>query len=637
MKKFFIASVCLLVSALSMAEENWEAYAHLPIIEQPQVSPDGQRIAMLYNSPDGPTVALAPFGSRDFTNVAGLKKNRDRLDFIRWSGNKFLVIGVSYPDYYQGEHFRVRRLYSVNVNDMSSRMLTTRAFSRNSWYQYQSLRLISSLKNDEDHALVATYDDKDRAYSVYKVNLQDSSFDKIQRNGEEISHWEADQNGVIRIGIQNEKKGNQFFRHIWYREKAGDELKNIHTQAIGNDNTFDIIGLNEDGKKAYVLSDRETGYGALWLYDIASGEFESLLFQADGYDLDGGLENSQGELIGVDYYDDFYRTHYFDPADGAQENTLKQLIKGREVTITSRSADKQRVLALASSDHEVPTYFWLDLATNKGAPWIAAYPYLLKKQFANVENIQFSASDGLKISGYLTMPSSVDKPKLIVRPHGGPHARDYKYFDPMNQYLASLGYAVLQINFRGSSGFGSNFEVAGYYEYGKRMQQDVYDGMDWLIETGRVSPDRACAVGASYGGYWALTAAFQQPDRFDCIVSISGISDLEDMVVDRERRDYFNGNIVHDDSDENLEEEIDALAEVSAINHIDQIKAPVLLMHGLNDTRVSYRQSKEFYSKAKGRKDVSYIEIKDGTHFFDDAEAQKTLFKNVGEFLQKHL
>lgn len=225
------------------------------------------------------------------------------------------------------------------------------------------------------------------------------------------------------------------------------------------------------------------------------------------------------------------------------------------------------------------------------------------------------------------------KPPLVVLPHGGPHSRDYRYFDPLVQLIAHEGYAVLQINFRGSSGFGTDFETSGYYQWGRRMQQDVMDGVDWLNKQNLVNGD-ACIVGGSYGGYVALTAAVQTNQAFKCFVSIAGISDLEEMIDDEERADTYVANIV-DPADSDAKK---ALADVSAINHLDKIKAPILLIHGTKDTRVNFQQSSDFYSKAKSKGlNVRYIELKNGTHFLDNPDNRKVAYGEISAFLNKYL
>lgn len=635
--KYFFAAILFFTSFAINAAKQWQDFAHLPIIQRPSVSPDGQQIAMLYNTAAGPTVAIAPFATKEFKVLAGLKKNRDRLDFIRWSGNHILIVGTSYPEKANGQHFRVRRLFSVDTRNTQTRLLTTRLFERNPWFRYQSFNLVSVLKNDPEHALVSTYDTRDEAVAVFKVNLLSGTFDKVQQNQFEIDSWYADLDGVVRVGTQFEKKDGTFYRHFWYRETKDDALVKIHTRESGKKETFNIIGFHPSNTKLYVLSDKDTGFESLWLYDISTGEFEERLFQAPGYDVSDGLFDPQGDLIGVYYYDDFIRTHYFDKADGATEQALANMLPGLQVSITSQSEDKNRMLLLASSDNQVPVFYWFDARQQSGGAWMALYPHLLGHAYDPVTNISVTASDGQQLQGYLTLPAGVEAPKLVVMPHGGPQARDYKDFDPMVQFLANKGYAVLQVNFRGSTGFGSAFETAGYYQWGKRMQQDVYDAMDWAIKSGKVSQDRACALGFSYGGYWSMTASVQQPDRFDCVISVSGISDLYTMIKDRERNGYYSGNVIDDDNPDAIDANIEALKAVSAINFLDKLHAPVLLIHGDNDTRVHFEQSQWFKENAPEGKTVNYIRIKDGTHFFDDVESKQVLYREIGAFLEQHL
>ncbi|EWH06507.1 peptidase S9 [Pseudoalteromonas lipolytica SCSIO 04301] len=619
--------------AVNAKTSPWDEYATLPIVEQPSLSPNGELIATLYNTDSGPTISVTKFPEINFKVLARLKKDKDRVDFIRWSGNRYIIVSASYPEYVNGQFLRVSRLYSINVETSETKVLTSPRFTDERWYRYQSFNLVSSLKNETDYALISTYDKNDRGYVVYRVHLGSSKFDKIQSNKHEIDSWYADSQGVVRLGISVAEKDDTFMASIWYRANKESELSKIHSQIWGEDDTFSIEALSNDGTKAYVLSNRELGREALWLYDIESGEFEKLLFSDDKYDLDSGITNNEGEFIGVSYFDDYYQTHYFSEEDGKQEQMVANLFKGKQATISSRSRDHSKLLVSVSNDVVPPTYYYFDLNTQKGGVWLSKYPYLVRKSFASVQNYSFKASDGMEITGYFTKPNNVENPPLIVMPHGGPHSRDYKYFNKKLQYLVELGFSVLQINFRGSSGFGSAFETAGYFQWGKRMQQDVYEAMDWVIQQGLAKKDNACIFGASYGGYVALTAAFQQPDRFKCVISISGVSDLETFVTKTERQGKYLGNIV----DVKDSASISALAEVSAIKKINHIKAPILLIHGNNDTRVNYHQSKDFYDKAKKHLDIKYVEIEDGTHYFDDQESQEKLFSEITPFLKKHL
>lgn len=633
MYKLLIILTVFIGINFAQAADKWSSFAQLPIVEQPRVSPDGSKIALIYNTPEGPTVSFTEFGSLEFNILASLKLGRDRVDAISWSGNKYIIVSASSPQWYNGQHYRVSRLYAFDVINKTSTALTERRFSQESWYEYITFKVVSLLKDDEEHILVSTYDKYDSSYAVFKVDLSKGKYKKVQNNQHDIQSWSADNDGVIRLGDAYDKEDSVVTRTIWYREKADSDLVKLHTKIVGKGETFNVIGLTKEGTKAYILSDRETRRESVWLYDIATGEYEAMVLSHPVYDIAGGIQNSQGELIGAYYAEDYSKKLYFNPEDAALEQSFAKLLNAEHVTVVSRSADKTRVLVVKESDNQPALYVHFDLATKKGGAWVSEYPALSKTQFPHIENYSFTASDGQELSGYLTFPKNIKQPPLIVYPHGGPHSRDYKYFNPQLQYLVSLGYAVLQVNFRGSEGFGSDFETAGHFQWGKRMQQDVYDAMDWLIDTKRVSADKACIMGSSYGGYVALTASFQQPDRFDCVISIAGLSDVKTMVLDEDTFGFYTGNIVNVD-DEHAVEQLD---QVSAINYIDKIKAPILLIHGSKDTRVDSDQSEDFYDSAKRKIDVKYVEINNGTHFFDDNQSQQILYSEITAFLDTNL
>ncbi|GIU14114.1 S9 family peptidase [Shewanella sp. MBTL60-007] len=637
-KTLFLA--VLLVAPAKASKITATHFSKLKMIESAQVSPNGKSIVAIYNTKNGPQVVLSAFGNNKITPLAQLKKAKDRVDYVRWSGDKYVLIGTSYPGYYRGIYYRVSRLYSIDVQNKEVRELTHKRLRKSQGHKVQSYQLLSSLPAKEDQVIVSTYDSRDKAYSVFTVDLENGDFEKEFANKYDVSSWYPDINGTIRLGIAGEKRQGIFddkghFISTWYRKNANEDFKLLHKRKFGVGHSFNILSLSDDGTKAYVMSDRETGRQALWLYDIEAGEFSQKVFGHDTFDLSGGLENGSGELVGVVWKEDFMQRHYFDEKDSQLLNNVQAALPGYEVSIASKSDDDTKVLAYAIKDNSPGKYFWLDLTANKGGIWFSQYPQLENVPLATVQPTQYPASDGVMIPAYLTMPNNLkpgEKPAFVVLPHGGPHARDMRYFDPLVQLIASQGYAVLQMNFRGSEGYGTEFETAGYYQWGKRMQQDVMDGVAWLDKQNIVAKN-ACIVGASYGGYVALTAAFQDSERFDCVVSIAGISDLKEMIKDEERLSTYVDNIVASNDSAALK----ALDQVSAIKHIDQIKAPILLIHGTRDTRVNYSQSKDFYNQAKSKLDIKYIEFEDGTHFLDDPKNRKVAFDELSEFLDKHL
>lgn len=610
-----------------------EHFSHLPLIQQPVISPNGDNIAAIYNTDEGPVVVVAEFGSTEIEPMARLKKAKDRIDGVSWSGNRFVLVQTSYPMYIQGQFRRVSRIYSVDINAKKAVLLYSNRFAKYKYHKYQSYKLLSSLKNEEDHALVSTYDELDKDYSVFNVNLESRKFTKVVANKYEVDRWYANKQGRVTLGVQVEEKDDEILKTIWYRAKNVEKFAKLKTLILGKADTFAVQGIDESGNFAYVLSDRVDRREQLWLFDIVKGEFKEKVFGHDTYDIKSTITNSSGEIIGVTFIDDFVRRHYFLEVDGQVENKVKRNLPRYKSYITSMSKDRTRVIAYGIRDNFPGIYYTFDFAAKKANPWFSQYPHLVRQKLAPVNSFEFKASDGQALAGYVTLPQGVENPPVILYPHGGPHSRDNKFFDPYVQFFASRGYAVVQVNFRGSSGFGSDFLTAGYYEWGKRMQQDVMEALDWVEGNYAVSKDKTCVVGFSYGGYVALTAGFQQPERFSCLVSVAGISDLKELVEDDERQGLFVEHIVDKDDSESMS----ALSAVSALSHINKFKAPVLLIHGDKDTRVYHEQSGQFYSKARKKLDIEYIKLKNGTHFLDDPQNRKTAFSKIEAFLHQHL
>ena len=257
--------------------------------------------------------------------------------------------------------------------------------------------------------------------------------------------------------------------------------------------------------------------------------------------------------------------------------------------------------------------------------------------------ISYLARDGKELSGYLTAPAGSDpqgKLPLVLMPHGGPEARDSLEFDPWVQYLVARGYAVFQPNFRGSDGFGRKFAESGYGEWGRKMQDDLTDGVKALANLGAVDPARVCIVGASYGGYAALAGAALTPDLYKCAVSIAGISDLDDFIGWRKRNwgsdsegyTYWLKAIGDPDKDEQR------LREVSPLAQADKIKIPVLLIHGTDDFVVPIAQSKAMKKALdKAGKKTELITLEEEGHSYWSADNEKLTMNAIDNFLWQHL
>jgi dipeptidyl aminopeptidase/acylaminoacyl peptidase len=608
------------------------------MIQHPTVSPDGKLTVAVYNSKEGPLVVVSAFGSKDIATIAKLKKSQDRVDSITWVNNERIIISASYSKKMLGDRVRVNRLFAVNTDGSKFKLIQRRiAKSQSAWMDLlSSSRILSLLVKDKEHILLELYDERDKGYAVFKVNVYSNKFEKLFVNKYDVDSWYADNNGQIVFGIGREKDTTT----IWHRKDNNDSWKKIHTRKAYDGATFEPILVKND--KAIVISDHKLYRKAVWLYDIKTNEFEKLIYAHDKYDVDNVLLSAdKNEVVGATYYDNYQRIHFFENANQKLRQLVKNSFKNYETFIADYSSDYKKVLVLAQRDNTPPKYFWLDLDKKSGGFWFSNYPYLEGKQLANVTPFEFQTPDGMTLNGYLTLPNNIkadEKPPLIIYPHGGPKSRDYQYFNYRVQYFASQGYAVLQVNFRGSEGFGNAYQIKGHRQWGKAMQDDVYAAIDWLATKNLVNTEKSCLVGASYGGYVALTAAFQRPNQFKCIVSIAGIGDLLASVEDDYKYTTLRAFLRTEVGDPKNDADVTSMKKVSAINYVERIKSPILLIHGTHDTRVNYSQSDDFYAEAKSAGvDIEYMKIKKGTHFLDENDNRLDALKTVGEFLQQHL
>ena len=635
--------LCCVVSSAYAEKLPYTTFGELPVIEQPAVSPDGRHIAAVLNGADGPTIVVTPFGSTELSAVARLRYSEHRLDWIRWANNDRILLSVSEPGGKSSDRFRVHRLYQVGLDgegmqQIRRKMLEKEYMRLSEWEKkLPTNNILAILPDDPDHILMQIYDERDTAFAVYKVNITNNDFEKLFPNTYDVSNWRADEKGNIVYGWEFNSNTNELT--YWHRPVGADKWEELDTRKLYGSESFWPAGI--EGNEAVVLSNRELGREAAWRYDIRTGEYTELLFAADQHDLAGAiLSNDQTRVLGVYYYDNFRVDQYFDESSDQKARLVKSSFPGHHTSIVSRSQDENQMIVALYKDNEPQKYVWVDLAKKAAKIWYSQHPGLEGVIMPSVQPIEFEARDGRTVSGYLTMPLQWEgeKPSLIVHPHGGPFSRDYQYFNTWVQFFANRGHAVLQVNFRGSEGFGTEFEQAGWREWGQAMQDDIYDGINWVEQQGLTDPARKCVVGASYGGYVALVAAYQKPRDFRCIASIAGISDLYDLARNSSLYRSRKQRIKNEIGDPTDEEDKQMLHEYSPVNHVPKIKAPLLVVHGTEDTRVRLKQTRHFYNVAKSEGiDIEYLELEDGTHFLDEYNNRLAVFAALDKFLEEHL
>ncbi|MDH5323456.1 MAG: hypothetical protein OEW81_13685, partial [Gammaproteobacteria bacterium] len=291
-----VAVIIAFFSPAFTAELPIESFGHMPVIDQPSVSPSGQFVAAVLNTGETPAVAVGPFGSTDISKILQLQYADDRIEWIEWANDEQILISASFSSVLNSIRFRLNRLYVVNRDGTDLQQISRRSdkgVTRDSYYVDKD-RVISFLPDEPKHILLELYDPADKATSVFKVDITRNRFDKQFVNKYRVSTWVADNTGHVSLGIGYDKET----RSIWYRERGQDEFALLHTQIVVADETFWPVSIANG--KAIVISDHELGREALWWYDIQRGEFDELLFAADEYDVNAAiLDPEKRQVVGA--------------------------------------------------------------------------------------------------------------------------------------------------------------------------------------------------------------------------------------------------------------------------------------------------------------------------------------------------
>jgi dipeptidyl aminopeptidase/acylaminoacyl peptidase len=459
--------------------------------------------------------------------------------------------------------------------------------------------------------------------SIVKVGNRDTVRWYVNRDGTPVARedWDYKQHSFKVLALDGEN-----VREILHSSDA---------------DSFRIQGVTPDGLSLVQLDAKGSDRIGAWAVPL-DGSAPKLLYEDPLQDVSGVYRDPYSNaVIGVRLSGDGGDLHWLDAKALERQQRVERIFPKRRVEVYGWSQDDSRTLARVDSPTSPPLYYLIDFASHKADIAAEEFPALASATFGDFKELTYTARDGTEIPAYLTLPpgASGGPLPLVVVPHGGPWARDYPQFNWFVQFIASLGYAVLQPQFRGSTGFGKAFEEAGFRELGGRMQDDVTDGIEALAKQGIIEPRSVCIVGAGYGGFSALVGAAFTPDRYRCAVSISGISDLRTLSRDQvpalhryisNAQSFWAKRIgVPDDP---------ALGARSPISAVDRISVPILLIYGENDTIVPHSQSEEM-AKAlrKHGKAVTVVTLEDENDWQARSESRTRVLTALDAFLRENL
>ena len=464
---------------------------------------------------------------------------------------------------------------------------------------------------------------------LYEVDLQSQIAKPITRHldiGGTYRDWLVDQTGTVGATLET---ANRF--GTW-------RLYNGHHIAVatGTDPTgrIHLVAFTPDGNGViYGLRDAKDGQDRWFSVPLAGGTPQPFL---DHETIDATFEDHGHRLIGYSHDDAQGGTHFFDPHQDKVAQAIGRAFPGERLTLVGYNDAFDRLLIKTEGPGDPITWGLVDLHTGQTAMLGQAYP-MDAGDVGATRMVAYTAADGLKMDGVLTMPPGGATRNLpaVILPHGGPTAHDHLGFDWLAQAFASRGYAVFQPNFRGSTGYGTAFETAGDGEWGRKMQSDLSDGLGELVHQGIVDPKRVCIVGASYGGYAALAGVTLQQGVYACAVSVAGLSDLGRMVSD---------DIADSGRDEmlmrNLKSMIGSghdLKAISPITHAVNVAVPVMLIHGKDDTVVPFSQSTNMADALRhAGKAVEFVTLPGEDHWLSKSETRLMMLEAAVGFVTKH-
>jgi dipeptidyl aminopeptidase/acylaminoacyl peptidase len=582
-----------------------------------QLSPDGKYMAYMQPWENRLNLFVKKVGEDE---AVQLTKETDRsLGGFAWvSDDRLIYVKDTAGD----ENYHI---LTIKIDGTGQRDLTP--------YENTTAGLVDLLTDIPDQVIISMNNRDPRIFDVYRVNLDTGEAVLVAENPGNISGWMTDNNGKLRLAISSD--GN--ISSLLYRETEEADFEPLLTTKLGE--TFTPVMFTADNKNLYVVSNLETDKAILVEYDLTAKKVVKTIFEHKEVDVNGIIASRADKTISAAVYmTDKVHYTFFDSKLEEVYTKLQKEFPGMEVALGAPDKDGSFRFQVYSDKNKGIDYVYN--GETGGMEKLAELSYWLDEtKLSDVKPVSYKSRDGLTIHGYLTLPKGKEAKDLplVVNPHGGPWARDSWGYNPEVQFLASRGYAVLQVNFRGSTGYGREFLEAGNKEWGKAMQNDITDGVEWLIGEGIVDQERVAIYGASYGGYATLAGLAFTPELYAAGVSYVGPSNLFTLLDSLPP--YWESELAmfHERVGDPVKDE-ELLKAASPLFHADKIKAPLFVVQGANDPRVKQAESDQIVQALQERGvDVPYMLKANEGHGFHNLENQLDFYRALEKFLARHL
>lgn len=553
-----------------------------------ELSPDGNYITFSSAWENRSNVFVKKMNDDSEPVRVSNSKDRDVAGFY-WKDNNLLYVKDKGGD----ENFHI---YSTTFNGSEEKDLTP--------YPNVTVGILSGLQGVKDEILIMMNKEDATVFDVYKLNVKTGETTHVAKNPGNITSWLADRNGNVRIAVASDGVEGT----ILYRDSEKDEFKPFIEMEAGDE--VMPLAFSKDNQYIYATSNKGRDKVEVVKYDLKGNE--EVIMSNDQVDVSGVLYSAEHDkLLYGAYITDKPHYQFFDENFEKLFRKIqsKLNVHESELGINDYNKEMTKFIVSVSSDTVYGKYYYYDSTTDELTELATLSPWLNPNELAEMHPISYKSRDGLTINGYLTLPKNKEAKDLplIVNPHGGPWARDMWGFNPEVQLLANRGYAVLQVNFRSSTGYGKEFLQAGNKQWGLKIQDDITDGVQWAIDQGIADPDRIGIYGASFGGYATLAGITYTPDLYAAAVDYVGVSNIFTLLNTippywETMRNMFYERVGHPEKDKEL------LTAVSPVFHADKIKTPLFVAQGANDPRVNKAESDQIVEALRARGvDVEYM------------------------------
>jgi dipeptidyl aminopeptidase/acylaminoacyl peptidase len=642
MKTFLYSLLCILMLAPAAGAQVKKAAGLPPLIDRDlifgnpeiaaaELSPNGQYLAFLKPWKDTRNIYVKAVGEPfSAARLLTTESKRPVAGYLWTRDSKYIVYA---KDNDGDENFNV---YAVDPSAKAAAGADAPPSRDLTGLKGVRVALYEAPKSDPD-ILYIGLNDRDKAWhDLYKLKISTGEKTLLRKNTDRIVGWTFDLKGQLRLATRNADNGDTEILRV-----EPDKLTQVYSCTV-----FEAcapLHFLPDGSRVYMETNKDANLTSLVLFDPATGKTEMVESDPLGkVDFGGAIFSEATDQLVETYYEyDRAKAYYRDKAYGDDNHWLEKQFPGKDIKVTSHTRDERYWLFTATSDREPGQTLLFDRKTRALTPQYTIWEKLPRQDLAEMKFVTYKSSDGLEIPAFLTLPKGVPAKNLptLIMPHGGPWARDVWGYNPLAQFFANRGYAVLEPNFRGSTGYGRKFLDAGNLEWGRKMQDDLTWGVKYLVAEGIADPKRVGILGGSYGGYATLAGVAFTPGTYAAAVDIVGPSNLITLMESippywEAARKMFAVRM----GDVSTPEGKALLTERSPLNFTSKIETPLLVAQGANDPRVNRREAEQIVIALRDRGfPVEYILAPDEGHGFARPVNNLALFMESEKFLALHL